>query len=381
MRILFTCPSFGYGGAERYSVAIATAAAGRGHAVSFAAPACAGTEPLFAALAHDAITPYRLTLRAPPRSRPEALWSTWVELRGAIGLIRSVAPDAMHVSLPFPTRAPGLQLAAALCRVPTVVVFQVVPEELAVSRARRALKSALRARHTWIAVSEANRLSLERAFSDSPPIQVIHNGVAVGRPPSDQERAAARATVAEELDVESGEPLIVTVGRLEEQKGHRDLIAALAGVAGEGRAFNALWAGEGALRADLARELERRELSDRVRLLGDRDDVPRLLAAADLFVLPSRFEGLSFALLEAMAHATPTIASDAAGNDAVIRHGENGMAFAAGDPAQLQQTLLRALDDPAAMRRMADAAHADVSLRFSRAEMIERTLRALEPPR
>jgi glycosyltransferase involved in cell wall biosynthesis len=380
VKILFTCPSFGFGGAERYAVGMAVAAAERGHTVSFAGPAPAGTEPIFAALDHDAITPCRLTVRASPRSLQDALWSTWIELRGAIGLIRSVAPDAMHVTLPFPTRAPGLQLAAALCRVPTVVVFQVVPEQLAVSRARRALQSALRARHTWIAVSEANRLSLERAFGDSPPIQVIHNGVAVGRPPSDEERAAARATVAEELDVEPGEPLIVTVGRLEEQKGHRDLIAALAGVKGEGRVFNALWAGEGALRADLARELKGRALTDRVRLLGDRDDVPRLLAAADLFVLPSRFEGLSFALLEAMAKATPTIASDAVGNDAVIRHGENGMAFTAGDSAHLQQALLRALDDPAAMRRMADTAHEDVSSRFSRAEMIERTLRALERP-
>jgi glycosyltransferase involved in cell wall biosynthesis len=113
-------------------------------------------------------------------------------------------------------------------------------------------------------------------------------------------------------------------------------------------------------------------------LLGNRDDVPRLLAAADLFVLPSRFEGLSFALLEAMAKATPTIASDAVGNDAVIRHGENGMAFTAGDSAHLQETIIRALDDPAAMRRMGDAAHQDVSSRFTRAEMIDRTLRALE---
>jgi glycosyltransferase involved in cell wall biosynthesis len=378
VKILFTCPSFGYGGAERYTVEMAVAAAERGHAVVFAAPTSAGTEPMFAALDCETITPCKLTVRPSPRSRREALWSTGIDLRSAIGLIRSVVPDAMHVTLPFPTRAPGVQLAAALCRVPTVVVFQAVPEEVAVSRARRALSSALRTRHTWIAVSEANRRSLERSFGSSPPIQVIHNGVAVVRPPSEEERASARAIVTEELNVQTGEPLIVTVGRLEEQKGHRDLIAALAGVKGEGRAFNALWAGEGALRVDLARELEWRGLSDRVHLLGNRDDVPRLLAAADLFVLPSRFEGLSFALLEAMAEATPTIASDAVGNDAVIRHGENGMAFTAGDSAHLQETIIRALDDPAAMRRMGDAAHQDVSSRFTRAEMIDRTLRALE---
>jgi glycosyltransferase involved in cell wall biosynthesis len=102
-------------------------------------------------------------------------------------------------------------------------------------------------------------------------------------------------------------PRLITVGRLEPQKGHETLIRALADVPPPWRLDIA---GTGSLERDLRELAERMHIASRVHFLGERRDVPGLLAASDLFLFPSRWEGMGLALLEAMAAGVPALASD-----------------------------------------------------------------------
>jgi glycosyltransferase involved in cell wall biosynthesis len=112
-------------------------------------------------------------------------------------------------------------------------------------------------------------------------------------------------------------------------------------------------------------------------MLGRRDDVPTLLRASDLFLLPSRFEGHPFALLEAMAHGLPAVSSDAGGAPEVMRPHVDGLLHARGQPADIAQQLIWALDHPNEMRAMASSATARVEA-FSERRMLEETLSVLD---
>ena len=109
-----------------------------------------------------------------------------------------------------------------------------------------------------------------------------------------------------------------------------------------------------------------------VRLAGERDDVGELLAAADLFVLSSRSEGLPLSILEAMAAGLPVVASDVGGVPELVVDGETGLLVPPGDPHALAAAIDRLLDDPDLRRRLGAAGRLRVSEQFD----LESTQRA-----
>jgi glycosyltransferase involved in cell wall biosynthesis len=123
-------------------------------------------------------------------------------------------------------------------------------------------------------------------------------------------RRAPAAPLRAELGIGGDALLVAGVGGLERRKGFDALLAALADVPGD---VHAVLAGEGPLRVGLAAQAAALGIADRVHLLGKRDDVPAVLAAADVFALPSRAEGMSVAMLEAMAAERPVVAADVGG--------------------------------------------------------------------
>jgi hypothetical protein len=106
----------------------------------------------------------------------------------------------------------------------------------------------------------------------------------------------------------------LTVGRLASQKGHLDLLDAIGRLSDSCGNVHYVWAGEGEKETSLRAAIGAAGLDGRVHLLGFRRDVAALLHAADLFVLPTRWEGCSRALLEAMSAGLPTVVSDASSN-------------------------------------------------------------------
>jgi glycosyltransferase involved in cell wall biosynthesis len=181
---------------------------------------------------------------------------------------------------------------------------------------------------------------------------VIHNAVdVVGAPRSRHDRAL---------------PRLVAVGRLKAPKDFLTLVRALAALP-EG-SFEALIVGDGPDRAQVEAEIRRLGLAERVELAGERDDVPQLLAASDVFVLASRSEGLPVSVLEAMAAELPVAASAVGGLAELVDDGGTGILVPAGDEVALAEALRRLVADPELRRKLGAAGRARAEAEFDLAE-------------
>lgn len=198
---------------------------------------------------------------------------------------------------------------------------------------------------------------LRRGLSEN--LVTVRNGIALP-PEGGPLRAAARA----ELAIAPDRVAVLFLGELEARKGPLLAASAARRAALDGAPLVLLVAGDGpqapAVRAGS---------SDVVRLLGFRRDVPRLLAAADVFVLPSEREGLSFAVLEAMGAGLAMVVSDGPGNPEAI--GDAGIVVPRGDAVALAAVLGELARDPQRRARLGAAARDRVRSTFSRERMLE----------
>jgi glycosyltransferase involved in cell wall biosynthesis len=167
---------------------------------------------------------------------------------------------------------------------------------------------------------------------------VIHNAVDVG------------AFAAHEEPDET--PRIVSVGRFAFPKDYATLVEALAATRGD---FRAAFVGEGPQLQEVEATIVHRGLRERIELLGNRDDVPGVLASADVFVLSSRSEGFPISILEAMAAGLPVVATDVGGIAESVVDGETGLLVPPGDPGALAVALDRLLTDGELRRRLGTA--------------------------
>lgn len=165
----------------------------------------------------------------------------------------------------------------------------------------------------------------------------------------------SRAALAAELGLPPGTRLVGAVGRLNPVKDPVALVRAFRVVHARHPETALVWIGDGALRAETAAAAAAEGVAGRVLLLGDRSDVPRLLAGLDLYAMSSLTEGYSIALLEACAAGLPIVATDVGGNNEIVRDGINGLLVPAGDPQRLADALVALLDDPARARDMGRA--------------------------
>jgi glycosyltransferase involved in cell wall biosynthesis len=168
----------------------------------------------------------------------------------------------------------------------------------------------------------------------------------------------------------------VTVASLHVRKGHDVLVGALGKVCvPAGRRLVWIFAGEGPERATLRQAVEGLGDAVSVRLPGQMKDVEMLLSAADLFCLPSRYEGLGVALLEAMAAGVPCVASRVGGMAESVIDGETGLHVPVGDEAALARAIESLIDDPQLARRLADGGRQRTAEQFDVRIMGESTLR------
>lgn len=196
--------------------------------------------------------------------------------------------------------------------------------------------------------------------------RVVVNGIPLPVAATPENRKAARR----ELGLPGDLPIIGTVGRLTGQKNHRTLVEAAAHVP---RCHFALIGG-GARREDLQDLCSRLALQDRFHFLGERQDAGRLLMAFDIFALPSLYEGLPLALLEAMGAGLPVVASDLPETREVVRPERDGILVAPSDPDALSRALNTLLEDPVRAAAMGRSGRDRVSSDFSEDRMIRETL-------
>lgn len=171
-------------------------------------------------------------------------------------------------------------------------------------------------------------------------------------------------------DAYAGDGPCVVVARLTAEKDVATLLDAAARVVAEVPEFRLLVAGDGPCRAELEAQAQRLNLSERVEFLGTVRDVPPLLARCRLFVLPSKTEGISLTLLEAMASGLPVVATRVGGNPEVVADGETGLLVPSGDPAALGQALVRLYREPDLAKRFGRAGRERVEKHFDLARMI-----------
>jgi len=214
----------------------------------------------------------------------------------------------------------------------------------------------------FIAVSDDVKKAMVQIIGPiGDKVTVICNGVDTQK----YRQTVDKAFVRNQLGLEADTRLIALVATLKEQKGHRYLIRALASIVPQHPDLHVLFIGDGELKEELQDQVNRLNLGGHIHFLGNRHDVPELLAASDLFVLPSLWEGLSMALLEAMATGLPVVASKLSGTVQVITPNESGILVPPGDTRQLVQAIEQLLNDPTLAQAMGTAARRRVAEEFS----------------
>ena len=356
MRIGLWLESDGPGGAELVVFRMAEELRGRGHEVLPMGPA-RGNGWLGAKFRDAGFDPRQFTLR-------RAL--DWGCLRDLTRQIETDRLDLIH-SHEFTMAVYGAA-AARLTGRPHVITMHGNQTMTAALRRRIALRWAFRQSAATVAVSGETRRHLDATLGLRPDaLQVILNGV--------PDRAGDPAPIRRELGVRSGELLLVAVGNLDARKGHIYLLRALQQLraAGDRTAWRVAIAGGrgGDQREALEAFAREHGFFDRLHLLTQREDIPNLLAAADIFTMPSLWEGLPLALLEAMLAGKAIIASGVSGIPEAIQDGVEGLLCAPGDVASLAGALGRLLPDPALRSRLAQAALGRARRDFTVAAMVD----------
>lgn len=223
--------------------------------------------------------------------------------------------------------------------------------------------------HATVCVSEAVARHAQVQLGARPErLQVIPNGIDLSRFSVAADPAAARAAARAALGLPGQATLVGGVGRLRAQKGFPDLIDAFGRLAPEHVDLHLVLAGGGEEEQALRRQVEAAGLRERTHFLGHRDDVPQVLRALDLFVMPSHWEGFGLALTEALACGLPAVATRVDSLPDVL--GEAGVLVPARDPARLAEAIDRLLRDPAERARLA-ALGPEQAARFSVEQMVE----------
>jgi glycosyltransferase involved in cell wall biosynthesis len=190
---------------------------------------------------------------------------------------------------------------------------------------------------------------------------------------SNAHAARPRAATRNQLGLLETDRLILAIGTLTRPKAHSVLVEAFQRVARRMSAATLLIVGEGPLHRTLEHQIADAGLADRVRLLGGRNDIPDLVAAADAFVTTSVRDGLSVALLEAMRGGCPVVASNAGGNAEAIVDGTSGWLVEPRNPGKTAEALLELLEDRVRAASFAREARRRWSELFTSERMVAET--------
>lgn len=196
---------------------------------------------------------------------------------------------------------------------------------------------------TLVAVSESEKaLAVRHGIASAGQIRVIRNGITAPEPPTAAQRAEART----KLGLAEDAAVVGTVGRLARQKGLVSFLRAAKLVLRDRADVRFVIIGAGPLGPRLAKLAKTLRISASVLLAGHRADAQDLYAAMDVYAQPSLWEGLPYALLDAMGRGLPVVATDVPGNNDVVRHGQTGLLVPPRRPPALADAILALLDDP-----------------------------------
>lgn len=356
MKVLHVIESLGVGGAETLLVNLLPELQSQGDEVTLAV--MRGPFDLLSALESQDVRV--VVLRARHR------WNLLGAARELATLVQSGEYNVVHAHLYFPAVVTALSRRLGLHRAAQVVSFHNLAYAPGVNKAgaglrwRKRLAATLYPRgfDAMLGVSAAVARHYEQALG-LRGVQVLHNPV----PRTVAERTVLATETAIGQDVFS----VVIPGRLVHEKGHADFLQALALLRTQGRQLSVTLAGHGPIRTTLERQIGQLGLDGCVSITGSLAHAQLLdvVQAADLVVVPSRFEGFGLTALEAMALGRPVLATTTGGLPEVIEHGASGWLVPAQDPAQLAQAIGQLMDDAPLRQRLGAAGRTRAQQHFS----------------
>jgi len=361
MRILHVLGDSEFGGGSRVVIQLCLAARQQGHE-----PAVLTTNPTFLQELADADLP---AVALDCICRPI---HPWRDVRGELRLhayLKREQPDLVHTH----TSKAGFLGRRAAWRAGIGAVVHTVhgfafheASHPVMIRAYGALETmAARWCHRLVTVSRFHRdWALALGIAPADRLQAIPNGIA----PAPRVSADDVAALRREFGVADEEMMLVSAGRLAPGKGLEDLLIALAPLAH--RPWRLILPGTGPMATDLPGLCRHHELADRVVLPGFRNDVRRILAAADLAVLPTHREGLSIALLEALSAGLPVLTTTIGSNLEVTRDGRAAALVPPGQPQQLGEELETLLTDSGRRAELSRQALAVFDEEYAEARML-----------
>jgi glycosyltransferase involved in cell wall biosynthesis len=373
-RILYFCDSKAWGGAEIYLLRLTEGLAGRGLDLHVAVPKGDASDEFESLLASNvALHIYESKGKIPPILQTR-------------DMIREVRPDLVHFMLTsFRSCRYSIWLCRWLCRLPIVLTIQLLnplaakkgvrPGAIAAFMTRKAIEGA----RAVIVVSHGTRDLLIDRFRvrPSPNLQVIHNAIDNRFHCSER---SARDLERSRWGLSPADFIIIMVARLEDEaKAQSAALEALRIIMARIPRPVLVFVGDGSSRAMLEARARQLDLQDRVVFTGRLPAVERLLNMADLAILPSRREGLPFALLEAMACGLPVVASKVGGVPELVEDGTTGYLIDPADVDQLAERISLLYHDRMLRDRLGLAAQMVVREKFSLDAMVEKTLKAYEP--
>lgn len=260
-------------------------------------------------------------------------------------------------------------IASAIIGIPIVTTVQ--GKNYYADRWRRRLAYRFVSRQSrMVAVSQdIKRYLASQVGIQARRVATIWNGI---DPAAFRGNNGGRAAVRNQLGLEERQPVIGTVGNLYPVKGHVYLLEAMALVVQERSDAVCLIAGRGQLEGRLRDTAAKLGIERNVRLLGFREDTPALLHAMDIFVLPSLSEGLSLALLEAMAASKPVIATEVGGNPEIVLDGGTGFLIPPRSAAALAEKILGLVKDPELAHHLGRSGQMRVEQEFSVTTMVQK---------
>jgi glycosyltransferase EpsF len=297
----------------------------------------------------------------------------WGFINGLRRLVNSGAYDIVHNHLQVYSWLP-----AFACRhldVPVITSFHCtefpsdttlrlpVLSHLRNAYGKMSVKYALRHSAMITGCSQGVLDSIREAYggADGQRREVLYYGTELPCLPSPEERQAFRESFGWQKDT----PLIVHIGRFAEQKNHFGVLRIFKLVLQPHPGAKLLLIGGGPLRPAVEALARKLGLSDSVRFLGYRDDVPYILTRSDLFLFPSWLEGLGVAALEASAAAIPVVASNIPAIAEAIEHGSTGLLIDPNNNSAMADAVICLLEDKALATRLGCAGRNRVSERFS----------------
>jgi len=297
-------------------------------------------------------------------------------LRALINLMRAEKPDLVHAHMPIS----GLlaRAAARITGVPRIAytchgfLFNQPGPWWRATLALQLERAAGRLTHTYLTVSAEEAQDARRLGIHANPIAVLN-----GRDPARfHPDPAARTRLRAELGVGESDCVVIAVSRLVRHKGFVELLAAMRDTPPQCR----LWVVGERLPSDHGEDLTPHfeaaatALGPRLTMLGYRHDVAALLAAADVFTLPSHFEGLPMSIIEAMLVGLPVVATDIRGPREQVAHEETGLLVPPMSVAPLAAALTSLTQDPALRSQMGATGRQRALERFDEVKIVSRTV-------